>query len=91
MEDTLIFARGLRPRVDRFEVIESDGTRRPIGNYEMYALIQLRQAELRERREKDGCCCEEGPYSNGKCRSIGGKCPLVLEAERLLWRTENVD
>ena len=62
---------------------------RPITNIEMSALNawQLHQAE--ERASEHGCCCDEGPDTEGRCRHGLGTCRIALVAERLafkLWR-----
>lgn len=87
--ELLELARELQPRVNSFMVTGRDGTQRPLGNLEMYALCKLREREWQERRDRDGCCCEEGPYDTGRCRHLGGKCALFEDAERILWRSEN--
>ena len=61
---------------------------RTIKNIEMHALL-VHTRKLREQRiEQSGCCCEDGPLADGRCR-YGGMCKLFKDAEQLLFRHEH--
>ena len=79
-EDELIeLGKDLRTRWDGGWRIDG----RPIGNVEMDILIRARDIERRRRYERDGVCCDAGPWADGHCSQGGGMCPLYLEAEKL--------
>ena len=53
-------------------------------NLEMLHYIHAKRAEREARMQADGCCCEEGPWDDGRCRHAMGICPLIAEAKRIL-------
>ena len=81
------FAHHLRTRWDGAWRIDG----RPIGTFEMCAMIALGRQELQQLRDSGECCCDEGPTINGRCRRGAGKCELFTEARKILWRSEHVD
>jgi len=55
----------------------------PPTNMDMYRAIQKARAERMARYQRDGYCCEEGPWADGICRHGLGRCFLVTEARQI--------
>ena len=56
---------------------------KPPTNIEMYRDIRARRAERMATYERDGYCCEEGPWADGICRHGLGRCLLVTETREI--------
>ena len=88
--EALALARAIEPFVDRYKINDPMTGWRPLRNIEMDALRTLRLHELEQLRKSGKCCCEQGPWADGKCRRGPGKCELFKLAETMIWRAENV-
>lgn len=77
----LAAALSLRARTDGWLV---DG--RPIRPSEMDLLSQLARYEREQRIDANGCCCNAGPWTTGKCRHLPGLCKRFELAAAMLRR-----
>lgn len=58
-------------------------------NIDMFQSIRDSRQQARERADRDGCCCDEGPEHDGRCRGGLGICPLYQQAQEILHRGQH--
>lgn len=84
-QELIEYGRDVRKRWDGGWLVDG----RPVRMLEMMALITLARHERQLLADREGCCCADGPFDDGRCRHGLPRCPAAERAKDILRRYDH--